>query len=37
MRSGNVLAGNPKVFGQLLQIIGPHLARASKTTGEQNQ
>jgi myo-inositol-1(or 4)-monophosphatase len=37
MRSGNVLAGNPKIFGQLLQIIAPHLTKASKTTSEQNQ
>jgi myo-inositol-1(or 4)-monophosphatase len=25
MQSGNIVAGNPKVFGQLLQVIAPHL------------
>lgn len=37
MRNGNVLAGNPKIFGQLLQIIGSHLTKTTKTPGEQNQ
>jgi len=27
MQSGNVLAGNPKIFAQLLQVIAPHLAK----------
>jgi myo-inositol-1(or 4)-monophosphatase len=26
LQSGNVLAGNPRIFGQLLQVIAPHLA-----------
>lgn len=25
LESGNIVAGNPKVFGQLLQVIAPHL------------
>ena len=25
MQSGNVVAGNPKIFAQLLQVIAPHL------------
>ncbi len=25
LQSGNIVAGNPKVFGQLLQVIAPHL------------
>lgn len=25
LRTGNIVGGNPKVFGQLLQIIAPHL------------
>lgn len=25
MHSGNLLGGNPKIFGQLLQVIAPHL------------
>ncbi|MCK9283793.1 MAG: inositol monophosphatase [Rhodocyclaceae bacterium] len=27
METGNMLAGNPKVFSQLLQIVSPHLTR----------
>ncbi|MDD5330488.1 MAG: inositol monophosphatase family protein [Sulfuricella sp.] len=26
MQSGNILAGNPRIFGQMLQVIAPHLA-----------
>jgi myo-inositol-1(or 4)-monophosphatase len=37
MQNGNVLAGNPRIFGQLLQIIAPHLTEALKTTSGQNQ
>jgi len=25
LRTGNIVAGNPKVFGQMLQVIAPHL------------
>jgi len=25
METGNIVAGNPKIFGQLLQVIAPHL------------
>ncbi len=27
MQSGNIVAGNPKIFGQLLQVITPHLTK----------
>ncbi len=32
MDSGNLLAGNPKIFGQLLQVIAPHLTQELKTS-----
>ncbi len=28
---GNIVAGNPKVFGQLLQVIAPHLTEALRS------
>jgi myo-inositol-1(or 4)-monophosphatase len=28
LAKGNIIAGTPKVFGQLLQVIGPHRTRA---------
>jgi len=28
LESGQIIAGNPKIFGQLLQVIGPHLTPA---------
>ncbi|QOJ22289.1 MAG: inositol monophosphatase [Gammaproteobacteria bacterium] len=28
LESGQIVAGNPRVFGQLLQVIAPHLTRA---------
>ncbi len=31
LQSGNVVAGNPKIFGQLLQVIAPHLTPELKT------
>lgn len=31
LKSGNIVAGNPKVFGQLLQAIAPHLTPELKT------
>lgn len=27
MESGNIIAGNPKIFGQLIQVIAPHLTK----------
>ena len=30
LESGQILAGNPKVFSQLLKIIAPHLTEALK-------
>ncbi len=27
MQSGHIVAGNPKIFGQLLQVIAPHLTK----------
>jgi myo-inositol-1(or 4)-monophosphatase len=37
MRDGNVLAGNPKIFGQLLQIIAPHLTEKLRASSEHDQ
>ena len=31
LRTGNIVAGNPKVFGQMLQVITPHLTERIKT------
>lgn len=31
LRTGNIVAGNPKVFGQMLQVIHPHLTERIKT------
>jgi myo-inositol-1(or 4)-monophosphatase len=31
MESGHIVAGSPKVFGELLQIVAPHLTPALKT------
>jgi len=31
LQSGNLVAGNPKVFGQLLQVIAPHITPALKS------
>jgi len=31
MQSGNIVAGNPLVFGQLIQALAPHLTPALKT------
>jgi myo-inositol-1(or 4)-monophosphatase len=28
MKTGNIVGGNPKVFGQLLQLIAPHRTAA---------
>ena len=31
LKSGNIIAGNPKIFGQLLQAIAPHLTAELKS------
>jgi len=31
LRTGNIVAANPKVFGQMLQVIAPHLTERIKT------
>jgi myo-inositol-1(or 4)-monophosphatase len=31
MESGNIVAGNPKVFAQLLPLIAPHLTPSLKS------
>ena len=31
LETGNILAGNPKVFGQMLQVLAPHLTPELKT------
>lgn len=31
LKTGNIVAGNPKVFGQMLQVIAPHLTERIKT------
>jgi hypothetical protein len=28
-----IIAGNPKIFGQLLQVIAPHLTPALRASG----
>ena len=28
MHSGNLVAGNPKIFAQMLQVLQPHLTPA---------
>jgi myo-inositol-1(or 4)-monophosphatase len=32
LKTGNIVAGNPKVFGQMLQVIAPHLTERLKTS-----
>ena len=31
METGNIVVGTPKVFGQVLQLLAPHLTRTLKT------
>jgi myo-inositol-1(or 4)-monophosphatase len=31
METGNIVAGSPKVFGELLKLIAPHLTPQLKT------
>jgi myo-inositol-1(or 4)-monophosphatase len=33
LETGNIIAGNPKIFGQILQVLGPHLTPDLKTSG----
>jgi myo-inositol-1(or 4)-monophosphatase len=33
LETGNIIAGNPKIFGQILQVLGPHLTPDLKTPG----
>ncbi|ARO87265.1 inositol monophosphatase [Nitrosospira lacus] len=37
MRSGNLLAGNPKIFAQLLQVIAPHLTKELRAGTDNDQ
>lgn len=34
LESGNIVAGNPKIFGQILQALAPHLTDALKSGGK---
>src|SRR6185437_11928638 len=36
MQSGNLLAGNPKIFGQLIQVIAPHLTKELRSNSEND-
>ena len=31
LETGNIIAGNPKVFGQILQVLSPHLTDPLKS------
>ena len=31
LKTGNIVAGNPKVFAQMLQVLAPHLTKQMKT------
>ena len=31
LTTGNIVAANPKIFGQVLQVLSPHLTAAQKT------
>jgi myo-inositol-1(or 4)-monophosphatase len=35
MESGNVVAGNPKLFVEILKLLAPHLTPALKTRRKQ--
>jgi len=35
LESGNILAANPKIFVEMLKVIGPHLTPALKTQRKQ--
>jgi myo-inositol-1(or 4)-monophosphatase len=37
MQSGNLVAGSPKIFGHLLQVIAPHLTKELRTRTESNR
>jgi myo-inositol-1(or 4)-monophosphatase len=32
LQTGNIVAANPKIFGQMLQVLAPHLTEAIKTS-----
>jgi myo-inositol-1(or 4)-monophosphatase len=32
LKTGNIVAANPKIFGQMLQVLAPHLTEAIKTS-----
>ncbi|MDP1754506.1 MAG: inositol monophosphatase family protein, partial [Methylotenera sp.] len=31
LKTGNIVAGNPKIFAQMVQVLSPHLTEALKT------
>jgi myo-inositol-1(or 4)-monophosphatase len=31
LKTGNIVAANPKVFAQMLQVLAPHLTKQMKT------
>ena len=31
LQTGNIVAGNPKVFAQMLQVLAPHIGDKLKT------
>ena len=31
LQTGNIVAGNPKVFAQMLQVLAPHISDKLKT------
>lgn len=33
LQTGNIVAANPKIFAQMLQVIAPHLTQSLKTSG----
>ena len=37
MQSGNLLAGNPKIFGQLIQVIAPHLTKELRSSSKNDR
>jgi myo-inositol-1(or 4)-monophosphatase len=36
LKTGNIVAGNPKVFAQMLQVLAPHLTDSLKTPKKQS-
>jgi len=31
LKTGNIVAANPKIFAQMLQIVAPHLTKSMRT------